>query len=165
MLSSVIVLLTLSFAAADPITSTKCCKDYKIPLNVSSLDYTWVLPPNENNYDVTTVTKNIARWDANVTLNPISGASPVTIQYEISGTFCSPQGGGDGAVLIATHGFGFDRRSVLPANSNRSNLMFELCSYWDPAIEPENYSFVDYVVAKGYSVFYYDRLGVSKSSQ
>jgi hypothetical protein len=50
-------------------------------------------------------------------------------------------------------------------NSHRPNLIFELCSYWDPAIEPENYSFVDFAVAKGYSIFYYDRLGVSKSSQ
>jgi hypothetical protein len=115
MLSSIVALLAFSFAAANPITSTKSCRDYKIPLNVSSLDYTWSLPPNENNYDVTTVTTNIARWDANVTLKPISGASPVTIQYEISGTFCSPPGGGDGTVLIATHGFGFDRRSVLPS--------------------------------------------------
>ena len=115
MLSSVVVLLALSFAAANPITSTKSCKDCKIPLTVSSLDYTWGLPPNENNYNVTTVTTNIARWDANVTLSPISGASPVTIQYEISGAFCSPPRGGDGTLLIATHGFGFDRRSVLPA--------------------------------------------------
>ena len=115
MLSTVVILLALSFAAANPITSTKSCKDYKIPLAISSLDYTWVLPSNENNYDFTTVTTNIARWDANVTLNPISGASPVTIQYEILGTFCSPPGGGDGTVLIAIHGFGFDRRFVLPA--------------------------------------------------
>jgi len=118
MLSSLAILFALSFAAGNPITSTKSCKDYKIPLTVSSFDYTWVLPPNENNYDITTVTTNIARWDANVTLNPISGASPVTIQYEISGTFCSPPGGGDGTILIATHGFGFDRTSVLPAKSS-----------------------------------------------
>jgi hypothetical protein len=116
MLSSLVILFALNFAAGNPIASTKSCKDYKIPLTVSSLDYTWGLPPNENNYDVTTVTTNIARWDANVTLNPISGRSPVTIPYEISGTFCSPPGGGDGTILIATHGFGFDRRSVLPAN-------------------------------------------------
>jgi hypothetical protein len=115
MLSTVVILLALSFAAANPITSTKSFKDYKIPLAISSLDYTWVLPSNENNYDFTTVTTNIARWDANVTLNPIQGASPVTIQYEISGTFFSPPGGGDGTVLIVTYGFEFDRKSLLPA--------------------------------------------------
>lgn len=37
-------------------------------------------------------------------------------------------------------------------------------SYWDPEFEPENYSFVDYAIARGYSVFYYDRLGLGKSS-
>lgn len=37
-------------------------------------------------------------------------------------------------------------------------------SYWDPNIEPEKYSFVDFAIARGYSIFYYDRLGVSRSS-
>ena len=39
-----------------------------------------------------------------------------------------------------------------------------IISYWDPEFQPANYSFVDFAVSKGYSVFYYDRLGVSKSS-
>jgi hypothetical protein len=39
------------------------------------------------------------------------------------------------------------------------------CRYWDPEIQPEKYSFVDFAIARGYSIFYYDRLGVSKSSQ
>lgn len=37
-------------------------------------------------------------------------------------------------------------------------------SYWSPSIQPEKYSFVDFAISKGYSVFFYDRLGVSKSS-
>ena len=36
--------------------------------------------------------------------------------------------------------------------------------YWDPEIQPEKYSFVDFAISKGYSVFFYDRLGISKSS-
>jgi hypothetical protein len=115
MLLSFLTLFVLGFVAALPTTSTKTCKDYKIALNITSKDYTWGLPLNENDYDITTITTNIARWDANVTLNPISGVAPVTALYEISGTFCSPSGGGDGTVLIATHGFGFDRRSLLLA--------------------------------------------------
>lgn len=37
-------------------------------------------------------------------------------------------------------------------------------SYWDPEIQPDKYSFVDAAISKGYSVFFYDRLGISKSS-
>lgn len=37
-------------------------------------------------------------------------------------------------------------------------------SYWDPPIDPETYSFVDYAVGLGYSVLFYDRLGVGESS-
>jgi hypothetical protein len=44
-LPTVVILLALSFTAANPITSTKSCKDCKIPLTVSSLDYTWGLRP------------------------------------------------------------------------------------------------------------------------
>jgi hypothetical protein len=41
----------------------------------------------------------------------------------------------------------------------------KLCyRYWDPSILPEKYSFVDWAIAQGYSVFFYDRLGVGKSS-
>ena len=38
------------------------------------------------------------------------------------------------------------------------------CSYWDPEIQPEKYSFAGFAIAEGYSVFFYDRLGISKSS-
>lgn len=50
-------------------------------------------------------------------------------------------------VLFATHGLNFDR------------------SYWDLPVESEKYSFVDEAIAQGYSVFFYDRLGVGKSQR
>jgi pimeloyl-ACP methyl ester carboxylesterase len=36
-------------------------------------------------------------------------------------------------------------------------------SYWHPAIKPEQYSFVDFALNKGYSIFYYDRVSTGKS--
>jgi len=139
-----ISLLCATLVAANQ--ASKICKDYTIPLTVTSGNYQWGLPDLTTNYDATTFTTNLARWDANVTLNPISGYGNATTDYKISGTFCSPVKGGSGTVLLASHGFGFDR------------------SYWDPDFQPSNYSFVDFAVARGYSVFFYDRLGVSKSS-
>jgi hypothetical protein len=46
---------------------------------------------------------------------------------------------------------------LLAAETNR------LESYWDPQIQPEKYSFVDFAIAQGYSVLYYDRLGQGQS--
>lgn len=44
-------------------------------------------------------------------------------------------------------------------------MLIEPESYWDPTIQPEKYSFVDFAIAEGYSVSYYDRLGVGKSTK
>jgi hypothetical protein len=95
--------------------ATKVCKDYTIPLTVTSGNYQWGLPDLITNYDATTFTTNLATWDANVTLHPISGYGNVTADYTISGTFCSPVKPGSGTVLLASHGFGFDRRYILSA--------------------------------------------------
>jgi len=38
-------------------------------------------------------------------------------------------------------------------------------SYWDSEYQPENYNFVDFAISRGYSVFFYDRLGTGESSK
>lgn len=50
-------------------------------------------------------------------------------------------------LFIATHGGLFDKR------------------YWDPAINPSEYSFVDAAIAAGYSTLTYDRLGTGLSDK
>lgn len=35
--------------------------------------------------------------------------------------------------------------------------------YWDVRYQPGNYNFVEFVVERGYSVLYYDRLGTGQS--
>jgi hypothetical protein len=37
-------------------------------------------------------------------------------------------------------------------------------SYWDFQYQPSNYSFVDFAIAQGYSVFFYDRVGAGEST-
>ncbi|KAF8861502.1 alpha/beta-hydrolase [Acephala macrosclerotiorum] len=128
-------------------TSPKTCKEYTIPLTITSGTYIWGLPNLTTNYDATEFTNNLSRWDANETFHPISGFENTTLNVEISGTFRAPTNGEASTVLIATHGLGFDR------------------TYWDPSIQPEKYSFVDFAIAKSYSVFFYDRLGLSDSSE
>lgn len=38
-------------------------------------------------------------------------------------------------------------------------------SYWDPSLDNSKYSFVDWVISQGYSIFYYDRLGIGESTK
>lgn len=52
-------------------------------------------------------------------------------------------------------------RKVLTIHDDLANISN---NYWDPYIQPEKYSFVDFAISKGHSVFYYDRLGLSKSA-
>jgi hypothetical protein len=147
MISTLGALLFLaSLALSNPIKSTRSCKDYTLTIDTTSINFIWGLPDLQTNYDATAFSTDIGRWDSSTSLKPISGAAEVNGSYSISGTFCSPTSGGGETVLLASHGLGFDRE------------------YWDPAVQSEKYSFVDFAIAKGYSVFFYDRLGVSKSS-
>lgn len=147
MLQTLLRLSLVCTLICSSVKASKICKDYTFSLNITSGNYLWGLPVNKDNFDITTFTTNLARWDANVTLDPISGYTPAAnSQYKISGSFCHPINGGSGTVLVATHGFGFDR------------------GYWDPDIQPDKYSFVDFAISKGHSVFFYDRLGLSKST-
>jgi hypothetical protein len=125
------------------------CVDYEIPVVVSTKGIEWTGPKWTDNYGlIDFVSLSSARPEANFT-PPVTGPVDINGTYTISGTFCSPKTKGEhsSTVLLATHGLGYDR------------------SYWNSAFEPENYNFAQYAVDKGYSIFFYDRLGTGKSSK
>jgi hypothetical protein len=126
------------------------CKDYSIKNTFTTDDYIWGYEKLKDNYDAAALLFNItSKDDAAGSFDPSTGLHENTAEYEIAGTFCSPKtlkgNGTEKTVLVATHGFGFDRR------------------YWAP--ENEDYSFAKYVLDAGYSIFYYDRLGVGESQR
>ncbi|KAK0124060.1 hypothetical protein ONS95_009046 [Cadophora gregata] len=126
----------------------KICTDYEIPVTPTSVNLVWG-KKFETNFDVVDFISNINSRTAATSFNPYdSSSAPVltTASYTISATFCTPTKGASGIVLLLSHGLNFDR------------------SYWDPEVSKEKYSFVDWAIARGYSVFYYDRLGVGKST-
>ncbi|KAI9695059.1 MAG: hypothetical protein M1820_008952 [Bogoriella megaspora] len=132
-----------ALAQSAHISEFKSCKQYEIPLNVTSLNVKWALPPIKSNEDMADFNTELGRRFGPA-VNPITPATDSeTAVYTISGTFCQPGKGGNGKTLIATPGGGYDR------------------SYWDPPIQPEKYSFVDYAIERGYSIFFYDRLGMA----
>lgn len=126
------------------------CTEYSIKVTATSTGYIWGIPRFKDNYDVVEFLTEIARKDSAEVFHPLSGVKNVTDTYEVAATFCTPKktkGGKEKTVLLATHGLGYDRR------------------YWASSYKPEDYSFVDYALDKGYSVFFYDRLGTGQSEK
>jgi pimeloyl-ACP methyl ester carboxylesterase len=125
------------------------CVDYEIPAAVATKGIEWIAPKWTDNYGlIDFVFLSSARTDANFT-PPITGPVDINGNYTISATFCFPKTKNEhsSTVLLATHGLGYDR------------------SYWNSAFEPENYNFAQFALDKGYSIFFYDRLGTGKSSK
>jgi hypothetical protein len=123
------------------------CVDYEIPITYSTLGIKFI-PTWSDNYALTDfVTLAATRASANFSA-PLTAGASLTGKHTISATFCSPKSKNEHSktVLLASHGLGFDR------------------NYWNSQIEPDNYNFVQYVIDKGYSIFFYDRLGTGKSS-
>ncbi|KAL7904240.1 Alpha/Beta hydrolase protein [Trichoderma velutinum] len=144
--------LGLAFLLSTLVSATsskplKSCTDYDIPVTVTSTNFLFG-PRFENNFELIDFLTALTSRD-NSTFHPFTGTATQTNTYTISGTFCAPSDSKvqkKDTVLLLTHGLGFDR------------------SYWDPEVHPEEYSFVNYAIAQGYSTFSYDRLGVGASS-
>ncbi|KAK0107250.1 hypothetical protein ONS95_003951 [Cadophora gregata] len=130
-------------------SATRTCQDYMIQVNATSQVLVPSYPRFENDFDVVDFVNNLLSRDSRSSFIPFSGAKNVTGSYEIAATICSPckSTQKEKTLLLASHGLGYDRR------------------YWDSGLESANYSFVDFAVAQGYSVFFYDRLGTGKSSK
>jgi hypothetical protein len=104
------VLFLTTIARSAPLNATKSCKEYSLPLNVTSLNLKWALGPFESTEDMANFNANSGRRDAGSTFHPFTRPTvPETAVYTISGTFCEPASGGNGNVLLATHGGGYDR--------------------------------------------------------
>jgi hypothetical protein len=126
------------------------CTDFTITKTVTSSQFGFAPKKFENNYDVVGFLEALASSAKEPSFEPlISPTKPTTRDYTISATFCTPKHkkGKEGTVLVATSGLGYDKR------------------YWASTYEPEKYSFAGHALDAGYSVFYYDRVGVGKSQK
>lgn len=69
-----------------------------------------MLAPFDDDYDITVFNTALGRRNNSYAFQPFSaGTVTETATYTISGTFCELIGGGNGTVLLATHGGGYDR--------------------------------------------------------
>lgn len=143
----------LQHASTVSASDAKTCYDYEIPVEVTAPYYKFIYSHWRDNLQLTDFIASAISRNAPTALTPFLFAKPVnkTSKYTISATFCSPEADYAAAntetVLLATHGIGFDK------------------TYWDSAFDPAKYNFVDYALAQGYPVFFYDRLGTGKSTK
>ncbi|OIW24652.1 hypothetical protein CONLIGDRAFT_102057 [Coniochaeta ligniaria NRRL 30616] len=149
LLSSLLVAIAVQSAYATRTTNTKTrqCVQLEIPIKLSSFTTTkWQQPRVDSTVDAVDWVDWMTTW----TTPADKAAGNVTINgtFKINGQLCVPPEGAKSDILqIATHGVGFDKR------------------YWDVEIKPEQYSWVDYTLAQGYSIFTYDRLGTGSSDK
>ncbi|KAK3943290.1 hypothetical protein QBC46DRAFT_421654 [Diplogelasinospora grovesii] len=136
-------------AVVRQLNPNRTCENYRINVTITSDNLEYGLPYFEDNFDVADFIDVVSARNAPDITTFFAGDDDTNATYTIAGTFCQPARGrpdrNKNTVLIATHDTNFDR------------------SYWDPLLD-DRYSFVDFVVNKGYSIFYYDRLGVGDVS-
>ncbi|KAJ7187007.1 hypothetical protein C8R46DRAFT_1273980 [Mycena filopes] len=143
----IILLLASSLARA---VSTFTCETYTVPLkNISAPSFKLSFEI-QTQFDINDWTINEARRDSATAFNGIAGPSTTTGDFNISARFCTPLKPTKLAqtVLVLTHGLGADK------------------TYWDPTLAGgERYSLLQAALARGYSIFTYDRLGTGLSTK
>ncbi|KAJ5349502.1 hypothetical protein N7541_007229 [Penicillium brevicompactum] len=137
------------WALAAGIASAKTCFNATVEVDISARNGVFDnIKTPETNLDATTFALASSKTGGNITEEALSGYATVGGRYNISTQYCMPKSSGPGghSLQILTHGMGFDK------------------SYWDLPYHNFNYSYVDYVLSRGYHTFSYDRLGIGKSS-
>lgn len=124
------------------------CVEYQIPVTITSNNLVFNFTSWEDDYALqdfltTATTRPSAGYPGFV-----AGEKEETETFRIAASFCSPKNTPQKkTVIIATHGIG------------------EARIHWNPQREPEKYNFVQHAISKGYSVFFYDRLGCGESEK
>ena len=125
------------------------CAEYRIPVTITSENVVFKFPKWENNFQLQDfLTAATTRASANYP-SIVDGTKNETATYTIAASFCTPEkkNGKETTVVLATHGIGQAR------------------SHWNSPYRPDEYNFVQYAIGKGYSVFFYDRLGTGESQK
>jgi hypothetical protein len=131
--------------------SNVICQDYAIEMTISPEIYLYNATKFSSNYDLTNFVTKSSTINSTSLFFPVEKEPVVhTFELDVHGTFCRPghiTAGKENTVIIATHGIGGDG------------------SYWNSPYKPDKYNFVNAATAKGYSVFYYDRIGNGNSTK
>ncbi|KAL2140993.1 hypothetical protein VTI28DRAFT_2961 [Corynascus sepedonium] len=131
-----------------PTTSQRPCVQLEIPVSIDTTATKWLQLRVDSNIDVVDWVTDLTTWTSpNITERMIGNVTVKDI-FTINGQLCVPPKGAKSEILqLATHGVGFDKR------------------YWDVEVKPDEYSYLEAALTRGYAVFTYDRLGTGGSDK
>ncbi|KAF2472059.1 alpha/beta-hydrolase [Lindgomyces ingoldianus] len=103
----------------------------------------------KNGYDLEDFLTSLTTRPGTTGPPPLGNKKRFKGSYEIAASFCVPKkkNGKEKTVIVATHGIG-------PART-----------HWNSPFRPQDFNFVQHAMDKGYSVFFYDRLGCGASTK
>ena len=129
-------------------TSDRPCVSFMLPVPATAQNIEYDTVHVSDNINATAYAVDLDTWSSKNAASRVLRKFTISDTFDISVQLCLPPNGiKKQNLLIATHGGGFDKR------------------YWDPAITPSEYSFVDAALAGGYSILTYDRLGTGLSDK
>ena len=127
---------------------TRPCVNFMLPVPATAQDIEYDTIHVSDNINATAFAVDLDTWSSKNATSRVLRNITVSDTFDISVQLCIPPNGiKKQNLFIATHGGGFDKR------------------YWDPAINPSEYSFVHAALARGYSILTYDRLGTGLSDK
>ncbi|KAF5231478.1 hypothetical protein FANTH_13390 [Fusarium anthophilum] len=123
------------------------CWEYQVPVTITSENLVFNFPHWKDDYALQDfLTAATTRQSAGYP-SPIVGTQNETATYTLAASFCTPKHSGRKTIILATHGIGQAR------------------THWNSAYQPDEYNFVQHAISKGYSVWFYDRLGTGESEK
>ncbi|KAI3324486.1 alpha/beta-hydrolase [Xylariaceae sp. AK1471] len=128
----------------------KCTEYKKIPVTIISDNLVFNISQWQDDYALQGfLTTFTTRPSAHYPGIKDGSTARETATYNIAASFCQPKKTSPKSktVILATHGVGLAR------------------AHWNSPFKPEEYNFVQHAISKGYSVFFYDRLGNGKSDK
>ncbi|KAK0756321.1 hypothetical protein N5P37_011236 [Trichoderma harzianum] len=130
-------------------TTTKLCVQLQIPVHVVATNYHYDQPRVDSSIDAIDWTVNVTTWSSSNFTERITERVDVNKTFNIGAQLCVPsrKTSKAGILQIATPGLGFGKE------------------YFDVKVDPQQYSYVDAAINKGYSVLSYDRLGTGASEK
>lgn len=152
LLSSILVTATSNISSPQLLTQpyyppTADCLEFKVPITVTSENLVFNFPTWKDDFALQDfLTAATSRPGANIQ-SVVVGTKNETATYTIAASFCSPKGPKKRSIILATHGIGQAR------------------SHWNSPYSPTDYNFVQHAISKGYSVWFYDRLGTGESEK
>ncbi|MCJ1455668.1 hypothetical protein MMC28_006024 [Mycoblastus sanguinarius] len=148
-----IIALALLFQRHDagPVPSpnnNRPCVEFNLPVSATAQNAEYDIIRVQNDIDATAFTVDLDTWSSPTPGQRLLQNITVSDTFDISVQLCVPPNGmKNNHLQIASHGVAFDKR------------------YWDAAVNPSEYSYVDAALTAGYSILTYDRLGTGLSDK